>query len=76
MADENPVTLDYPEKDPSPKPPPWRFNRPAYPTHRIFRGSVFCGVEVGCVCATILIIFTVLCAFSLLAIAWWPNFHR
>jgi len=50
--------------------------RRAYPSNRTFRGSVFSGVEVGCVGATILVVFTVLCAFSLLAMAWWPHLHR
>jgi hypothetical protein len=43
---------------------------------RIMRGSVFGGVEVGCVGATFLVIFTVLCAAGLLAMVWWPYLHK
>jgi len=50
--------------------------RHSYPAPRILRGSVFSGVQVGCVGATILIVFTVLCAFGLLAVVWWPYIHR
>jgi hypothetical protein len=50
--------------------------RRSYPASRVLRGSVFGGVEVGCVGATILVIFTVLCAASLLAMVWWPYLHK
>ena len=48
----------------------------SYPVSRVLRGSVFGGVEVGCVGATLLVIFTVLCAASLLAMVWWPYLHK
>jgi len=50
--------------------------RGSYPTSRVLRGSVFGGVEVGCVGATFLVIFIVLCAAGLLAMVWWPYLHK
>ncbi|HEY8747342.1 MAG TPA: hypothetical protein VIM11_05170 [Tepidisphaeraceae bacterium] len=55
-------------------------NRRAHPT--LGGGTLgigagtFRGVQVGCVGGAVLVVFTVLCVFSLLLMVWWPYLHK